>query len=267
MRILIGLIVVAITALGTIPAHAADASPDDLYIGALRRLESLSQQPYIAYVMTHSQAHKGKLIRNYTLSVVERRVDRRSWNKTIAGTLGKLGDVSIGRHYLIPDAFLPYRSEDVPEGVLPGLDTGKQGATRVIAHVHSALSYKVGLVGDETLKDCGPVAHLSLTPLREPQRYNVREMWVRRSDFQLCKAIFASRLYKDEGEASSYPSLDTVELDANGLITSYSLFVQMHYLLGTYAVTDDGSFSHISWASDEPAYLFDYAAWKASGSR
>jgi len=78
--------------------------------------------------------------------------------------------------------------------------------------------------------------------------------------------VFASRLYKDEDEARSYPSVDTVNLDANGLITSYSLFVQVHYVLGTYAVTDSGTFSSISWASDEPGHLFDYAAWKASGS-
>lgn len=248
----------------TFISGGAAASPDDLYIGALRRLESFSQQPYMSYVMTHAQTHEGKAIGGYTLAVVERRVDRRSWNKTIDGTIGKLGAVTIGRHYLIPDAFLPYRNENVPQGLLPDLDIGEQAPLHTIAHVQSALSYKVTLVGDERLKDCGAVAHLSLTPLRNPQRYNVRDMWVRRSDFELCRAVFASRLFKDEGEAKSYPSIDTVELDGNGLITSYSLFVQIHYLLGTYAVTDNGTFSHIMWAKEEPAYLFDYAAWKAS---
>ena len=280
MRILIGVLTL-IAVFGSLPSHAASAispiatsisarepavlSPGDLYVGALRRLESIPQEPYISYVMSHSQTHQGKSIGGYTLAVVERRIDRRSWNKTTDGTTGKIGTVSIGRHYLIPDAFLPYRNDDVPQGVLPELDTKQQTALHTIADVHSALSYKVTLVGEEILNDCGPVAHLSLIARREPQRYNVREMWVRRSDFRLCKAVFASRLYKDEGEASSYPSIDTVELDVNGLITSYSLFVQVHYLLGTYAVTDEGTFTHIAWASDEPAYLFDYAAWKAFG--
>lgn len=267
MRIAVGVLTL-VACFGLLPAHGAPpvSSADDLYAGAIRRLESLSQQPYISYVMTHSQTHQGKLIRGYTLAVVERRADRRSWNKTIDGTMGKLGAVAIGRHYLIPDAFLPYRNDSVPQGALPGLDTGAQASLHTIARIHSALSYKVTLVGDETLQNCGPVAHLSLIPLRDPQRYNVREMWVRRSDFQLCKAVFASRLFKDEGEVRSYPSIDTVELDGNGLIAAYSLFVQMHYLLGTYAVTDNGTFSHISWANDEPAYLFDYAAWKASAA-
>lgn len=207
--------------------------------------------------MTHAQSHDGKPIGTYTLSVVERRADRTSWNKTTAGTLEKAGNVSIGRHYLIPDAFLPYRNENAPAGVLPGLDTANQAHLHTIANIHSALSYNVTLLDDETLDGCGQAAHLALRPIRDPQRYNVREMWVRRSDFRLCKAIFASRLYKAQGRGSSYPSIDTVTLDANGLIVSYSLFVQIHYVIGTYALTDNGTFSDLSWSNDQPAHLFD----------
>ena len=216
--------------------------------------------------MTHSPSHGGKPYGTWVQEVVERRADRASWNKITGGNLHKIGEVSIGRHYLIPDAFLPYRNESVPVGVLPGLDANDDITPRTIASVHSKLSYVITLLGDETLENCGVAAHLKLTPRRDPQRYNIRDMWVRPSDFRLCKAVFASLLYQDSTQGHSSKSVDTAELDENGLITSFSLFAQMHLIVATNAFEDDGTFSHVSWAEDKPAYLFDYEAWKASGA-
>lgn len=207
--------------------------------------------------MSHSQSHDGKLLDNYTLSVVERRADRTSWNETIAGTIGKAGTVAIGRHYLIPDAFLPYRNESAPQGVLPALDAPLSPEIRTIATTHSAFSYAIAFAGEDRLDGCGDAVHLALRPLHDAERYNVRDMWVRPSDFRLCKAIFASRLFQPAGKGKPYPTMDTVELDENGLISSYSLFVQMHFLIGTYAVTDAGAFSNLAWAQEEPASLFE----------
>ena len=250
----------------TATSNAADtdvklSSPVDLYLGAVSRLASTPQQPYLAYIMTHSQTRKGLAIGGWTDWVVERRFDRRSWNKTTAGTLiKKTGDVSIGRHYLIPDAFLPYRNETAPQGVLPLVD-----APRLIGTVHSALSYTITLVAEETIGACGPVAHLSLRPLRNPERYNVRDMWVRRSDYRLCKATFITRLYQEAGTNIPRPATVTSDLGEDGLINRFSLFIQSRTIFGSESVTDNGTFSRVAWSSNQPSYLFDYASWKASG--
>ncbi len=261
MHIQTALIAAAVLAI----APTVAPSTEDLYTSAVTQLASIPQHPYVSYAMEYTNTHKGKDVGEATLSVVERRADRRSWNKTMASKLGLWGNpgtVSIGRHYLIPDAFLPYRHERAPSGVLPAFDAPQ---LHTIATVHSALSYAVTLVRDETLDGCGPAAHLALRPLRDPQRYNVREMWVRRFDFRLCKAVFASRLYQDENKRGSLPMIVTAELDGNGMITRFSGFVQEHLLLATYAATTVGTFSDVTWAGEEPPYLFDDAAWKASG--
>lgn len=263
----VALLAIAVPAQAASPTAAQPSvpvSPQDLYMGAIARLASIPQKPYLSYVMTHLYTRKGIQLGADTISVIERRPGRRSWNEvtdvTVQSPFGAVGAVSIGRHFLIPDAFLPYRNESAPQGVLPVLDEPK---LLTIATVHSSLSYAINLVGDENLENCGPAIHLSLRPLRNSERFNIRDIWVRGSDYRLCKAAFTSRLYQDEGTGKSFPTINTVELDQNGLITSYSLFLQIHMIVGSYAETHVGVFSDISWSDDQPSYLFDYTARKA----
>ncbi len=244
-------------------AQPTDLAAADRYRAAAAWLSSLPQRPYIAYVMDQTGSRRGRVLGTLTEDVVERRADRRSWNRVTAGTMFSLRDVKIGRHYLIPDAFLPYRNESAPQGVLPTFDTPDPQGIKTIATVRSAISYDVSLVANESLEGCGDVAHLRLRPLHDPQRYNVREMWVRRTDNRLCKATFASRLYQDDGQGTPYPTIDTASLDERGLITSWHSFVQLHFLIGTFAAVSDGTFSNVAWAQQEPDYLFERSQWDA----
>ena len=244
-------------------AIVADLSPQDRYRAAVAWLATKTQAAYLEYVMDQANSRRGRIIDTLTQNVVQRRADRHSWNIAIAGTLYPLQTVRIGRHYLIPDAFLPFRAETAPSGVLPAFDTPDPTPLKTIATVRNAISYDVTLVGNEGLEGCGEVAHLHLRPLREPERYNVREMWVRLSDNRLCKATFSSRLYQEQGEATAYPTIDTAVLDDRGLITSWHSFIQFHFIIATYASNNDGTFANVKWTQREPDYLFDRARWNA----
>lgn len=241
----------------------ADVSPEDRYRGAVVWLATKSQAPYLEYVMDQANSHKGRITGTLTENVVQRRADRRSWNLTLGGTMYPPQTVKIGRHYLIPDAFLPYRSESAPSGVLPAFDTPDPTALKTIATVRNTISYEVTLVANERLDGCGEAAHLKLRPLHDPERYNVREMWVRLTDNRLCKGTFSSRLYQEQGEGMAYPTIDTAVLDDRGLVVSWHSFVQYHFIVATYAGNNDGSFSNVKWTQQEPQYLFDRAQWTA----
>lgn len=242
---------------------AADLSPEDRYRAAVVWLETKTQAPYLEYVMDQTASRRGRVLDTLTQDVVQRRADRRSWNLSIAGSLYPLQTVRIGKHYLIPDAFLPYRSESAPSGVLPTFDTPDPTTLKTIATVRNTTSYEVTLVANESLDQCGNVAHLRLRPLRDPEKYNVREMWVRLTDNRLCKATFSSRLYQEQGEGTPTPTLDTAVLDDRGLITSFHSFVQFHLIVLTVAGVIDGTFANVKWTQQEPAYLFDHAQWSA----
>jgi hypothetical protein len=244
-------------------AAAVDLAPEERYRAAVAWLAAKDQAPFLEYVMDQANARRGRVIDTLTEDVVQRRADRHSWNLTTAGTMYPLQSVKIGRHYLIPDAFLPYRAESAPPGVLPGLDIPDPNGLKTIATVRSEISYAVTLIANENLEQCGDVAHLKLRPLRDPQRYNVRELWVRLTDNRLCKATFASRLFQEEGDATPYPTIDTAVLDDRGLITSWHSFVQFHFLIATVAGTNDGTFANVKWTKQEPAYLFDRSQWNA----
>jgi hypothetical protein len=240
---------------------AADASQDApaLYMGAVQWLESRPQSPYVNYVMTQSSAHDGKILFTQSQVVIERRADRRSWNRYVAGDPSLQGSIEIGRHYLIPDAFLPYVASDVPRGALPGLDT----SLKTIAAVHSSISYRVRFVDLETLPSCGETAKIELSPLHDPDVYNVRSLWVRPSDFRVCRATFESRLFQEQSQRTPPSMLEDVVLDERGMITDAVSDNNVLTSNGTYEILSVVKFTDIAWSASAPEYLFDRAAWEA----
>ncbi len=185
-------------AISRTPAPTASSRPDDIYFAALARLKNLPSAPYLDYVMRQVNTNQdGAVVLALDEDVHERRSDRSFFNLiTAAVPRANAGRVLIGRHYIIPDAFLPFAST-APVGMLPNLD--EEGSSPdVIATVHSLSNYRIVLDEVVSLQGCGEAFHLSLTPLRDPDRYNVRDLWIRTDDYMLCKAIYNSHLYDDD---------------------------------------------------------------------
>ncbi len=246
----------------------ATPSPDALYRGAIAHLLALPQQPYLAYVMTQTSSTHGAI--NFTIAqaVIERRADRVSWNRFVGGDAPS-GGILIGRHYLVPDAFIPYENVALPDGALPLLERPVPAASaapsplRTIATIRSAISYRVREEGVDRIPGCGDAVHLVLDALREPDRYNVRELWVRASDFRICKAVFESRFFREASQPPSpYPMRVEVVLDSRGLITDAVTHTHVLTIDGPLDILGVVKFTDVMWARDEPAYLFSRAAWE-----
>lgn len=246
-----------------VPTASPNIDPMALYYSALGRLATLSSAPYLTYVMRQVNRYADdNIAAAMDESVHERRSDRVSFNFVTAG-IPKINvdKVSIGRHYLIPDAFLPLSAtaEDEPDGMLPRFDP----TPTVIATVHTPSNYAISFDGWSTLVGCGNVAHLRLRPLHNPERYNIRELWIRPADYMLCKAMYRSHLYNDDPRHPRTSTVVTATLDANGLIESWTSsntdIVWAHSLL-TYS---NGEFFNFSWSESEPDFYFDQKLWDA----
>lgn len=234
------------------PTAAPLATAEQLYEGAIARLASLHQAPYLAYEMDQTGYTRLQgILFEQGEQIIERRGDRAFHNVMTYG-----GTLAIGRHYLTPDEFIPNASLPIkPDGVEPFLDTPGALATagpatspssiKTIAIVTTTASYNLTYVDDVTIADnfCGDAAHIKLDPKRDPDAFNVRELWIRRSDFALCAAIFDSWSFSGNGHTRS---IDAAWLDERGFITNW----RAQFLPdGNF---DQGSFKDVRWQDSVP---------------
>lgn len=248
--------ILALTATVT-PAPAATplATAEQLYEGAIARLASLKQAPYLSYEMDQTgYTRQAGIIFDQGQDIIERRADRGFHNVMLYGGNG----LAIGRHYLTPDEFIPDVDPTVLDGADPMLDTpppaagapitGANANLRTIATVSTTTSYALTYDGDVSINNnfCGEAAHIKLVPKRDSAVFNVRELWIRRSDYALCAAIFNSFSFSGEGHT---PSVDAVWLDERGFIINW----RCEFQTGTF---DQGSFKNITWLETVPGHMY-----------
>ena len=273
------------TCLGTIaccvalctPASAQAIGADELYRRALARLHALAQQPFIEYTMSQqNNAPDGSAGFALTEIVIERRADRTSWNTVTGGDSLPLNHVLIGRHYLVPDAFLRAGPNDTGPvattaetgaGALPQLDDVEQAPSplKIIATVSNKTSRRYSVTGnrEEDVPKCGNAVHVYLHPTGDPEFNNVRELWIRASDAMLCKARYNSKLFEVR-HTQTANTLDVIAtLNEDGLVTSYHSIGHVFLPAPGYTSTGDGTFTNFVWKTIEPDYLFDEKLWNA----
>jgi hypothetical protein len=242
--------VLAVVAAAT-PAPAASplATAAELYQGAIARLAALPQSPYLSYEMDQTgYTREQGIIFDFGQNVVERRADRGFHNVVTYGAT-----MLIGRHYLTPDAFIPNVNEPMTsQQVEPNLDTPAPTAPilKTIATVSSTASYVVTYVGDETIANnfCGDAAHIALVPKRNPDAFNVRDLWIRRSDFALCAAIFDSWTFSGDGH---FRVKVAAWLDERGFITNWR-----NESIDQPGLFDMGVFKNVIWVTNVPPGLY-----------
>ena len=242
---------------GPSPSPAPTVSATAYYLRSLGRLDAVPSSAYAEYSM-----HQVKPGMSLTEEVRERRDDRASWNLVVQvdGWRKRVGQVDIGRHYLVPDAFLPLFARTVrrqASGILPDL-----GSDARVAGIAPVLHYRVRTIDIAQLDGCGSAAHLALDPVGDADTYNVREIWVRASDGALCRAIYRSYLFELQGEHTKIGSIVDARVNDLGLITSW----RSQYVLGRKTFPLDGTFSDVEWSSVQPAYYFDRRLWDARRS-
>lgn len=243
---------------------SAVLTPDELYLKALARLQSLPQQPFIEYRMYQTNSDLSGENR-FTLDelVIERRADHTSWNAVQGGDSFPLNHVLIGQHYLVPDMFL--HSGDISAGsvgAIPQLDQIDDATLKVITTVHALAKphYDVTQMGEQKL-DCGDAIHLTLHPKGDAERYNVRELWIRPSDYVICQARYNSKNFVVRRDDIANTLDVTATLNDDGLVTSWKLTGHVFMPLPGFDTKGTGTFSKFLWTQNEPGYFFDEILW------
>jgi hypothetical protein len=238
-------------------------SADELYLHALVRLQSLPQQPYIEYTMDQSSTDPNGNRISLSEIVVERRSDRTSFNAVVGGEMFPLNHVLIGRHYLVPDMLLhagPIAADAA--GALPQIDRLDEQTLKVLVTVKAVPKprYFVTLAGEATLA-CGVTEHLTLKPRGDIEMNNVRELWIRPTDYAICQMRYNSKNFEVRHQGGGEVIDVIATMNDDGLVTSWKGVTHYYLPAPGFDIPGEGSFSRFLWTATEPDYYFDEILW------
>lgn len=225
--------------------------------------------PYETYTMTRSQkTDRGypDYAASYTYHIWTRTVDNASLARKIF-RLGAIGDLEFQRPAFNEDrdpgpptanifAPAPLRKTTVfevptPEPIASDL--------RVIGRTATASDYDYHV---DSLVTDGNLLHLKVTPLRDPERNTLREVFAEKNTYEVTRLITHDRLF-DEGVKKVYnATFDTTVVLQQGV----PVVTAIHGLVGSTADGDDYSgdgktvdfvFKDIKFPSTLPDWYFD----------
>lgn len=206
----------------------APGDPYVIYRSAMLKLATLDQPAYIDdtdHWLATTIGIAGATSENEWLQrTIFNSVTRRECNLFVPFRPFRASDPpSIGESYFAPDIWLISRKSQPPSGSNQPNMAPDLSDLRIIASVVSVAkpSYEIRLAGIEPLNDGGSAYHLTLRPLSDPHKHNLRELWVNTANDLIMRAII-------EGNYRPSYSLmlqDTFVLEDFGNVGGYWLVI------------------------------------------
>ncbi|MBV8082176.1 MAG: hypothetical protein JO293_07080 [Candidatus Eremiobacteraeota bacterium] len=165
------------------PRHAG-MSAAEIFDRALTFVREQNYPPYVSFVVTVDTQAKGRWLVEQFSSLCRARDDRVS---TTAKPLSTTNHPDNPYRFNLKVKGLQVHDSpniDEPLGIPEISPIYDFGLSRVPPVTSSARSYEVALVDEQTLRG-RPAYLLELTPLGDPKKYRVREMWVDVEDFSI----------------------------------------------------------------------------------
>lgn len=239
-------------------AIAPTPAPLDIYRQAIKTMRSISAPAYLKYTVSIQTIHKGReAVQHFDeFTNVEKTLDR-------TGKLYVSGDPKTFPSFvrIDPDLFLGHSSGTLDSHALTvqtGAEVDENLKTIATVSVQSHV-YDVTKVGTENLPACISAIHLTLRPLIEPMRYNLRDVWINPTTSRICRAV---AIWRDPVEfAVPIPTVFTVMLDVdpNGFVDRWTTKGIARFAGLPYAMTQNWTYSNITAATE--------AALQALGSK
>jgi len=243
--------------LSTIVALNAPA-PDDIFLQAQAAWNNRVLPPYESFRIPCQETFLAQKCRpNAEVEFIVRLADGR----TYAQTVGPEGSQELMRGgYITGPAGAPFgfyrrvpTAATEPPSPPPNLAPDPLGTIATVQAVDKA--YDVTLVGSEII-DGRDSYHLQLRPLRDPDRYPLRDLWVERSGFEVVRLTYEqpfggpstrARIHYDFAPIGTPPVWTIVHIDAEA--TTKKLFSAE-----TQSVSED--LRDITFPTSEPSEYF-----------
>lgn len=266
-----GLVAFLITALlftcAATPANNdGGPTPEKLFAEAFAKLRSYPVAPYAIYStfwnISQTDTASGGQTVSYT--AVHRYAVRMAdgvENIMLKRSEGHLPTAAMGHQFVGPFAWslLGSRRSQGASPMSPDLESG----LRVIATVAAVAKppYSITIAGIETV-DGHEAYHLKLRPESDPQRHNLRDLWVDRETFDLREAHYVGSYTPDNIEPSS-PSDISVYFEPVGQywIAMRDVWTFREFDKGIYNLSD-AKITSIAFLRSLPDWIFDANAYE-----
>ncbi|HLI94683.1 MAG TPA: hypothetical protein VKT72_01200 [Candidatus Baltobacteraceae bacterium] len=255
------LLVALLLAIAASPTVSPAPAPDDIYRAALRRLAALPQPAYIDVTERRlfiAETPNGNAPGAFDQRVLFNSASRRE--TVLALPYSDNSQVLFSPSYFAPDNWLIHHPSQ-PQSTSPKAQsfTPDLSDLKTIASVVSVAkpSYDITLAGINKLPDGGIAYHLVLKPRSDPVIHNLRELWVKASDFDILRAVIDGT-YAPDPNSPVEPSTVTEDF---GQVGPYWVVVHHRWTysdLPDHIVVHFDSTDHkMSFPQNIPDWYFD----------
>lgn len=242
-------------------------SPLQIFERTFRRLASYPVPTYAVWYSTWrvSDVKPDQTSRETTTSVIRYAVRIPDGLEYVSDpvTNGTLPPADIGHEFVGPFAWSLRSSNPVATSQQPGQPDVASGL-KTIASVEAIANppYRFELVGTEDI-DGHATYHLRLRPVRDPKRYNLMDLWVGTTDFDLWRAAYLGSYTYRNLASPSYVSVDFKP------VSGYWLSSRVIFTYVANGIADGGPnllvsevlLDTIAFPETLPSWLFDAAEY------
>jgi hypothetical protein len=230
-------------------AAADDLTPKEIYLRSLSTMHALPEKAFLAFSYEWTQ-------------VVDDNVHSGSaWTMTLQTSTGNAHMVNLSGGKVLdepfsmrPDLLIAHPAPAATPAASAfslGVDVDSAEKLPTIAVVVARpIHYQVTLVNHEAVRGCADAYHLKLVPTTDPDRNNLRELWVDTATFQACKALAAWKAGVVNGHI--FPITFAVYFDERGFVTSWTAEGTMGKFLAKAHYAASGSYDDLRQLDASP---------------
>jgi hypothetical protein len=229
--------------------EADDLSPKQIYLQALATMHALPEKPFLRFTYVWAQLVRNEVLSGQLWSTILQTSTGRA--HMVRGSDGKIWDNIFDMR---PDLLIGHPKPAVTSGDASfslGVDIDPAEKLPTIAVVTARpVRYAVSLLDEAQTPGCTQAYHLGLVPISNPDRNNLRDLWVDTATFQVCKARASWQAGQVDGRV--FPITFTLYFNSRGFVTDWAAEGAVRNLFSKASYIASGFYQNVKQLDASP---------------
>ena len=228
---------------------ADDLTPKQIYLQSLATMHALPEKAFLRFTYAWTQIVRNDVLSGQLWSTVLQTSTGRA--RMVRGSDGKIWDdvFDMRPDLLIGHPKPPAKPGDASFSLGVDVDPAEKLPTIAVV-VTRPVRYTVSLLDEGASPGCTRAYHLGLVPTSNPDRNNLRDLWVDKATFQVCKARAAWQAGTVNGRV--FPITFTLYFNARGFVTDWAAEGTMRNLFSKASYIASGTYQNLKQFDASP---------------